>query len=90
MERLTAQQLKAEFVLQNKLYNNLKKWLSAAMILSTLSLSAVLYLKNQPLIFWTALIVMALAIAAMLIIGLALKRGKNNLDKLILLMDQAA
>lgn len=55
------------------------------MIFSLLSVSAVLFLKNQSLIFWIALIVLAFSIAVMLIILLVLKRGKNNLDKLFFL-----
>lgn len=87
MEQLSKKQLKDQIVLQSRLHNHLKKWLNTAMILSTLSLSLALFLKNQPVIFWIALAVMTLSIIAMLVIGLGIKRGKDNLKKLFVLLD---
>lgn len=87
MEQLSKKQLKDQIVLQSRLHNQLKKWLNGAMILSTLSLSAALFLKSQPVIFWIALVLMILSIIAMLVIGLGVKRGKDNLNKLFILLD---
>ncbi|WP_304684513.1 hypothetical protein [Ileibacterium valens] len=89
MERLRIEQLKSEFVLQTRLYNRLKKWLSNTMILSSLSLSLMLFMKNQTVCCCIASFMMVISISAMLIIGLAVKRGKTNLDKLTTLIDEA-
>lgn len=87
MEQLSKQQLKNQIVMQTALHNNLKKWLSRAMIASTLFLSLALFFKTSAIVFWIALVLMSASVFAMLIIGLSLKRGKENLDKLFCLLD---
>ncbi|MGM9961039.1 MAG: hypothetical protein ACI32F_06995 [Allobaculum sp.] len=88
MKSLTNQQIKNQFALQTTLYNRLKKWLQVAMVLSSFFISIAVFLKQEPVIFWPACILLACTMIAMVIIGLALKRGKDNLDKLLILLDQ--
>lgn len=88
MKSLTNQQIKNQFALQTTLYNRLKKWLKVAMILSSFFISIAVFLKQEPFVFWPACILLVCSMLTAVIIGLALKRGKDNLDKLLVLLDQ--
>lgn len=90
MNNLNSKQIRQQFVLQTELYNRLKKWLRNTMVLSSFLISIALFLPSIPLVFWPSCIALALAFLAMIVIGLALKRGKDNLDKLLILLDQTA
>ncbi len=87
---LSPQQIRQQFVTQTTLYNRLKKWLANTMILSSFFISLALFFRSVPWVVWPAWILFACSVAAVLTIGLALKRGKDNLDKLLLLLNQEA
>ncbi len=88
MRELTKNEVKTQLVIQSRLFGRLKKWLTHAMCLTSLFLSAAVFGKQISVIFWTALILMIVSVIACLIIGLALKRGQDNLRKLSVLLDQ--
>ncbi|MBF0578838.1 hypothetical protein IM774_03345 [Erysipelotrichaceae bacterium RD49] len=90
MNNLNQKQIRQQFVLQMQLYNRLKKWLRNAMVLSSFLISLALFLPSIPLVFWPACIGLSFAFLAMILIGLALKRGQDNLEKLLILLDQKA
>lgn len=88
MRKLTNNEIKQEIVIQNKLFSSLKKWLTNAMILSTLLLSVILMLPLNQFFTTILLILFTLSILASLLIGFALKRGHDNLQKLLTLLDE--
>lgn len=88
MRELTKAEVKKELVIQNALFENLKKWLVLAMCLSSLFFSATLLWKQYSIVYWTAIVLMTVSVIASIIIGLAVKRGHDNLNKLVLLLDQ--
>lgn len=82
--------LKKEAALQNTLYSRLKRWLAWGISCSTLGLVLILYGAAVHSVLRTAGIVLfVLSVLAVLIMGLGLKNGRNNLLKLFDLMDQA-
>lgn len=87
MSALTKGQLKEQIVLQHKLFQNLKRWLNIALLISSLLFSMTLFVRQNDVFFWITVILLTLSIMATLIIGLALKRGHDNLNKLVQLLE---
>lgn len=87
MSNLSKDEVKRQIVIQHHLFQNLKRWLNLALLISSLLFSVTLFGKQNAILFWTAVIALALSIVATLVIGLALKRGQDNLNKLIQLLD---
>lgn len=84
---LSKGELKEQIVLQHKLFQNLKRWLNMALLISSLLFSITLFIKQNDILFWIVVVLFTLSIMVTLVIGLALKRGQDNLNKLIKLLD---
>ncbi len=70
---------------QIKMLNNLKRWLRNCIIFSSLSLILIISGSSfHPIIKIIGIIFMILSVMNCIIIGLGLKNGKDNIDKIIL------
>ena len=87
MPNLSKDEVKQQILLQTHLFQNLKRWLNLALFISSLLFSVTVFGKQNAILFWIAVIALTLSIAITLVIGLALKRGQDNLKKLIQLLD---
>ncbi len=87
MSNLSKNEVKQQIILQNHLFQNLKRWLNLALLISSLLFSILIFGKQNSLLFWSVLGTLILSMGATFIIGLALKRGHDNLKKLIQLLD---
>ncbi len=69
---------------QTKMLNRLKQWLSYSIISSSISLILILF-GNQihPIIRILGFILMAISIICALLIGLGIKNGTDNVNKII-------
>lgn len=90
MQQDHLQTLKQEAQFQSRCYQNLKKWLKGSIILSSLFLSVLACGMEMPAlcrILDTAAFIFSAA--AMLLFGLALKHGEQNLNQIFRLIDAA-
>ena len=69
---------------QTKMLNRLKQWLSCSIISSSISLILILF-GNQihPIIHILGFILMGISIICAILIGLGIKNGTDNVNKII-------
>ncbi len=69
---------------QTKMLNRLKQWLSYSIISSSISLILILFgYQIHPIIRILGFIFMAISIICALLIGLGIKNGTDNVNKII-------
>lgn len=69
---------------QTRMLNNLKRWLKSFIIFSSISLTLILFGSSvHPLIRIVGIILMIISVVACMIIGLGIKRGRDNVSKII-------
>ncbi|MCD7809182.1 MAG: hypothetical protein LUH02_07550 [Erysipelotrichaceae bacterium] len=69
---------------QTKMINRLKQWLSYSIISSSISLILILFgTQVHPIIHILGFILMAISIICALLIGLGIKNGTDNVNKII-------
>lgn len=80
---------KQEIVVQNKLLNNLKKWLRNLIIISSLIIIIIMYINTHPFITIISYVLLVISIIAMLIIGLAIRNGSTNIKNILLKIEHS-
>lgn len=69
---------------QTKMLNNLKRWLKSFIIFSSISLTIILFGPYvHPLLRIVGIILMIISVLGCVIIGLGIKRGQDNVCKII-------
>lgn len=85
----TYAELKQEAISQSKLFDSLKNWLKIALNITTFSLVLTLFGNNlHPAVSVIGWITLTISILAALIIGYALRRGRDNLNTIFQLLDK--
>ncbi|WP_317301172.1 hypothetical protein [Allobaculum stercoricanis] len=81
--------LKQQAVTQSKLFGNLKGWLKVALNISSLSLVLALFGSNiHPAIQIIGTVCLVLSAISAYLIGYALKKGRDNLNKIFTLLEK--
>lgn len=89
MEAQLKQSYVKEVKYQTKMLNNLKRWLRNFIIFSSLSLVLVVSGPSiHPLLRPIGIFLMILAVIGCVVIGLGIKNGKDNIDKIIDILEQ--
>lgn len=84
MEAQLKQSYIQEVKYQIRMLNNLKRWLRNFMIFSSLSLVLIVSGPSvHPLLKPIGIIFMILAVIGCIVIGLGIKNGKDNIDKIL-------
>ena len=68
---------------QTKMLNNLKRWLKCSIIFSSLFLAFILFGSSSLVLRFVGIIGMVLCVIASVIIGLAIRNGRNNVNKIL-------
>ena len=68
---------------QTKMLNNLKRWLKGSIIFSSLFLAFILVGPSSLVLRIVGIIGMVLCVIASVIIGLAIRNGRNNVNKIL-------
>lgn len=68
---------------QTKMLNNLKRWLKHSIIFSSIFLTFVAFGSSHPVLKVIGIIGMVLCIIASVVIGLAIRNGRNNVNKIL-------
>lgn len=68
---------------QTKMLNNLKRWLKCLIIFSSLFLAFVLFGPSSLVLRIIEIIGMMLCVIASVIIGLGIRNGRNNVNKIL-------
>ena len=68
---------------QTKMLNNLKRWLKYSIIFSSLFLAFVLFGPSSLILRIIEIIGMVLCVIASVIIGLGIRNGRNNVNKIL-------
>lgn len=68
---------------QTKMLNNLKRWLKCSIIFSSLFLAFVLFGPSSLVLRIIEIIGMMLCVIASVIIGLGIRNGRNNVNKIL-------
>lgn len=68
---------------QAKMLNNLKRWLKCSIIFSSLFLAFILFGSSSLILRIIGIIGMVLCVIASVIIGLAIRNGRNNVNKIL-------
>lgn len=91
MNKESVAALKREIKWQSEQFNHLKRWLSYLMIATTLALSfALLGSSLAGFVKPVFLTIFALLAACTFLVGLALKRGRDNLNALLQMLDHCS
>lgn len=89
MENQVKQAYIKEIQYQTKMFNNLKRWLRNLIIFSSLSLVLVISGSSvHPIFKPIGFTCMVLSVIGCVIVGLGLKNGKDNIEKLLVSIDQ--
>jgi hypothetical protein len=84
METRLKQSFINEVQYQNKMLNNLKRWLRNVIIFSSLSLILIISGPSvHPFIKIIGIIMMIISVVSAIVIGLGLRNGKDNIEKLL-------
>lgn len=89
MEAKVKEAYKQEIIIQNKLLNNLKKWLRNLIIISSLIIIIIMYINTHPFITIISYVLLVISIIAMLIIGLAIRNGSTNIKNILLKIEHS-
>lgn len=89
MEAKVKEAYKQEIIVQNKLLNNLKKWLRNLIIISSLIIIIIMYINTHPFITIISYVLLVISIIAMLIIGLAIRNGSTNIKNILLKIEHS-
>ena len=68
---------------QTKMLNNLKRWLKGSIIFSSLFLAFILFGPSSLILRIIGIIGMVLCVIASVIIGLGIRNGRNNVNKIL-------
>lgn len=68
---------------QTKMLNNLKRWLKYSIIFSSLFLASILFGTSSLVLRIIGIIGMVLCVIVSVIIGLAIRNGRNNVNKIL-------
>lgn len=68
---------------QTKMLNNLKRWLKCSIIFSSLFLASVLFGPSSLILRIIEIIGMVFCVIASVIIGLGIRNGRNNVNKIL-------
>lgn len=68
---------------QTKMLNNLKRWLKGSIIFSSLFLAFILFGTSSLILKIIGIIGMVLCVIASVIIGLGIRNGRNNVNKIL-------
>lgn len=89
METQLKQSYIREVKYQTKMLNNLKRWLRNFMIFSSLSIVLIVFGPSfHPLLQPIGIVLMILAVIGCIVIGLGLKNGKDNIEKILKILEQ--
>lgn len=89
MEAKVKEAYKQEIIVQNKLLNNLKKWLRNLIIISSLIIIIIMYINTHPFITIISYALLVISIIAMLVIGLAIRNGSTNIKNILLKIEHS-
>lgn len=89
MEAKVKEAYKQEIIVQNKLLNNLKKWLRNLIIISSLIIIIIMYINTHPFITIISYVLLVISIIAMLVIGLAIRNGSTNIKNILLKIEHS-
>lgn len=88
METQLKQSYVQEVKYQIKMLNNLKRWLRNFMIFSSFSLILIVFGPSiHPLLKPISIVLMILAVIGCIVIGLGLKNGKDNIEKILKILE---
>lgn len=68
---------------QTKMLNNLKRWLKCSIIFSSLFLAFILFVPASIILRIIGIIGMVLCVIASVVIGLGIRNGRNNVNKIL-------
>lgn len=88
-QSMSRSMLKEQAVTQSRLFGNLKGWLKVALNISTLSLVLAIFGGNiHPAVQIVGTVCLILSVIAAYLIGYALKKGRDNLNKIFTLLEK--
>lgn len=68
---------------QTKMLNNLKRWLKHSIIFSSIFLTFVAFGSSHLILRVIGIVGMIICVIASIIIGLAIRNGRNNVNKIL-------
>lgn len=89
METQLKQSYVQEVKYQTKMLNNLKRWLRNFIIFSSLSLVLIISGPSvHPVFKPIGIVLMLFAVVGCIVIGLGIKNGKDNIEKILKTLEQ--